>query len=280
MLTRIAVVTCLAVLGLPAAANAADLGDIIFAPELPVTKPVEVGTGWYLRGDLGYSASTRGEATSLSIFTAAPVATYTATSYDSSRIDSNWTGSVGVGYSFTDYLRADLTFDYSKGDFGASRASAAVCAGVLGGTCVSADSQQFEQYGIMANAYVDLGTFAGFTPYLGGGAGMTRVVWDTLSRDNLCVSALGNPCGLGTATDTTHLGEESWRFTYALMAGVSYDLTRNLKIDLGYRYSSIESGAQYGYDSASTTAGARGVQGYDNGFEKHEVRAGLRYALW
>ncbi|WP_299869771.1 outer membrane protein [uncultured Hoeflea sp.] len=280
MLTRIAAMSCLAVLGLPAAASAADLDEIIYARELPVTKPVEVGSGWYLRGDLGYSARTRGEATSFSSFTAAPVPTYTVTTYDSSSIENDWSGSVGVGYSFTDYLRADLTFDYTRGNFGSSRASAAACAGVASGTCATIESQEFEQYGLMANAYVDLGTFAGFTPYVGGGAGMTRVVWDTLSRDNRCVSALGNACGAGTPTDTTHLGEESWRFTYALMAGVSYDLSRNLKLDVGYRYSKIDSGEQYGYDAASIAAGATGVQGFDDGFENHEVRAGLRYALW
>ena len=55
---------------------AADLDEIIYAKELPVTQPVEVGSGWYLRGDLGYSIRTRGAATSYSVFTAGPPAAY------------------------------------------------------------------------------------------------------------------------------------------------------------------------------------------------------------
>jgi hypothetical protein len=39
----------------------------------------------------------------------------------------------------------------------------------------------------MANGYVDLGTFAGFTPYVGAGAGVTRVAWKLYNkRRELC----------------------------------------------------------------------------------------------
>ncbi|WP_417423069.1 outer membrane protein [Hoeflea sp.] len=254
MLTRIAVTSCIAAIGLAAPTHAADLDDIIYAPDLPVTQPVEIGTGWYLRGDLGYSARTRGEATSYSVFSAVPP-TYTATNFDSSSLDNHWSGAIGMGYSFTDYLRGDLTFDYSEGDFN-------------GATGPAVFSQNFEQYGFMANVYADLGTYAGFTPYVGAGAGITRVTWDTL--------ALVRPFVL----DTNLPGEENWRFTYALMAGVSYDITKDLKLDLGYRYSKVDGDAQFGYDTVTAAAGAVGVQSNDNGIEKHEIRAGLRYALW
>lgn len=281
MFMRLAVTPCIAVLtGFAAPAYAADLDDIIYARELPVTQPVEIGTGWYLRGDLGYSVETRGEATSYSIFSAGPPAAYTDTAFGSSSLDSDWSGSLGVGYSFTDYFRGDLTLDYSNGSFAGSSSSTLACAGLGTGQCASAYSQDFEQYGFMANAYVDLGTFAGFTPYLGAGAGITRVTWDTQTNDLSCVSVVGNVCGAGTATDSTRPGTESWRFTYALMTGVSYDLSKDLKLDLGYKYSRIKSGGQFGYDATTAAAGATGVQGSDDGFTKHEIRVGLRYALW
>lgn len=278
MFMRIALTSC--VLGLSALAvpaQAADLDDIIYAPELPVTQPVEIGSGWYLRGDLGYSVRTRGAATNYSIFSAGPPATYSTAAFDSSSLDSDWSGSAGVGYNFTDYLRGDLTFDYTKGSFTGATSSAGPCGGGPVGTgCASTDTQGFKQYGFMANAYVDLGTFSGFTPYVGAGAGVTRVTWGTLNSDNRCV---GIACGAAPA-DTTSPGQESWRFTYALMAGMSYDLTKDLKLDLGYKYSKIEDGPQFGYDAATVATGATGVQASDNGFEKHEVRVGLRYSLW
>jgi hypothetical protein len=46
--------------------------------ELPVTKPVEIGSGWYLRGDLGYSVQhARRCHSNYRVFTAGPPATYT-----------------------------------------------------------------------------------------------------------------------------------------------------------------------------------------------------------
>ncbi len=265
-----------ALVGIAAPAQAADLDQIIYARELPVTQSVEVGSGWYLRGDLGYSTKTRGAATNYSVFSAGPPATFTSTPYNSASLKRHWSGSLGVGYNFTDYLRGDLSFDYSRGRFHGTTSSAAACAGSAVGQCSSADTQTFEQYGFMANAYVDLGTFVGFTPYLGAGAGLTRVTWKPYTNDQTCVGA----CGAVVATDRISSGTQSWRFTYALMGGVSYDITKDLKLDVGYKYSKIKSGSQANFDAASITAGASGSQVSDNGFAKHEVRVGLRYSLW
>ncbi len=40
---------------LPAAALAADYDPPIYVDEAPEYVPVEVGSGWYLRGDVGYA---------------------------------------------------------------------------------------------------------------------------------------------------------------------------------------------------------------------------------
>jgi len=281
MSMRIAVASSIAALmGIAAPAQAADLDEIIYAKELPVTQPVEIGSGWYLRGDLGYSTKTSGAATSYSVFSAGPPATYTSTPFGSSTLNGNWSGSLGVGYNFTDYLRGDLSFDYARGRFAGTTSSAAACAGLATGQCASADGQTYEQYGFMANAYVDLGTFVGFTPYVGAGAGVTRVGWKGYRNDQTCISVAGNLCGATAATDRDRSGTESWRFTYALMGGVSYDLTKDLKLDLGYKYSKIKSGDQASFDTTNVAAGATGFQVRDNGFEKHEIRVGLRYNLW
>jgi opacity protein-like surface antigen len=281
MTMRLAVASSIAALTIIAApAQAADLDEIIYAKELPVTKSVEIGSGWYLRGDLGYSTKTGKPATNYSVFSAGPPASYTATPFSSSSLNSDWSGSLGVGYSFTDYLRTDLSFDYSRGRFAGTTSSTTACTGLATGQCASVDSQNFEQYGFLANAYVDLGTIVGFTPYLGAGAGITHVSWKTYTNDLSCVSVAGNACGAVAPTDRSRSGMDSWRFTYALMAGVSYDLSKNLKLDMGYKYSKINGGNQAGFDATTALAGARGTQVSDNGFEKHEVRLGLRYSLW
>ena len=282
MLKRIVLSSCVAAAaGLALPALAADLDQVIYAPDIPVAKPVEIGTGWYLRGDLGYSFKTRGAARNYSVFTPGPPQSYSTSAFATSELDSDYTASIGFGYQFTDFLRADLTFDYSNGSFDGTTAAAVPCPGMpVGTTCASTDTADFKSYGFLANGYVDLGTYAGVTPYLGAGAGITRVAWDPLSNTARCVAG-GAACpAVGTLAPVSHGGETSWRFTYALMAGFSYDVTKNLKLDLGYRYSKIAGGDMFRFDAATAAAGAAGVQARDRGFERHEVRAGLRYALW
>ena len=101
-----------------------------------------------------------------------------------------------------------------------------------------------------------VGNFSGFTPYVGAGIGGAHIKWDDLKNDNGVI--------------TIHKGAKNWRFAYALMAGASYCLTDQLKLDAGYRFSHINGGKMFEYNNG-------GGPGYDRGFNTHEVRAGLRY---
>lgn len=267
--------------GMISSAHAADLDNIIYSPNLPETQPVEIGNGWYLRGDLGYSFKTSGAANSYRVFTAGPPASYSTNAFTSSSQKSEFSGGLGMGYNFTDYFRADATFDFMRGRFNGTTTSATACPGMPAGTtCASNDRASFSAYSLMANGYVDLGTYAGFTPYVGAGAGMTQVRWDALTNSSYCVDG-GAVCPTpATVAPVQHPGVNSWRFTYALMAGMSYNISNNLKLDVGYRYQKVGSGGMFGFDSASAGAGATGNQASDRGIAKHEIRAGLRYSLW
>ncbi len=129
----------------------------------------------------------------------------------------------------------------------------------------------------MVNGYVDLGTYVGITPYVGGGLGYTYVDWGPLSDSLFCT---GPACPVALLANSEHDGDQSWRFTYAAMVGLAYDVSTNLKVDLGYRYRRIEGGPMFAFDPGSIAAGASGTQADDPGFSSHEVRIGLRYALW
>ena len=50
------------------------------------------------------------------------------------------------------------------------------------------------------------------------------------------------------------------------MAGLAYDVSQNLKLDLGYRYRHIDGGPMFAFDPATIAAGAVGTQGEDPGF--------------
>ena len=128
----------------------------------------------------------------------------------------------------------------------------------------------------MANGYVDLGTYVGITPYVGAGAGYSYLSWGNLNDTTYCVDG-AVPCAAVTAVDSTchHGGQDGWRFTYALMAGFAYDLSQNFKLDVGYKFRSIDGGDMFDWDSPQTLG-----DGEHGNIDTHEVKVGLRYELW
>ncbi|WP_420961284.1 outer membrane protein [Brucella sp. IR073] len=248
---------------LAAPAFAADLGPV--PVETPVTaEPVAAVSGWYLRGDVGHSFDAKGDGR----YGVWDEASHTKTEFDYDEIElrGNTDFSVGVGYRFNQYLRADATLGYWKRDvFGSSEA--------FGGAVTFDDTSKVSAWEMMANAYIDLITWGKVTPYIGGGLGVTRLKYGTMKNRSWCHDV--NVCGDSYWAD--HGGFSSTRFTWALMAGMSVDITSSTKLDFGYRYSHIKGGKAFGWDASDIAAGATGVQGYDKGFDVHQVRVGLRY---
>lgn len=243
--------------------------------------PVEVGSGWYLRGDVSYSVSTRpaGAFTYRSFDPASQ--SYGAGTFDSARLDPDFGYGVGVGYRFTDWIRGDITAERFALRFNGATSFAAPCPGQVqpaATNCTTADTARMNATSLMANGYVDLGTFAGFTPYVGAGVGYTIADWSALGRAYNCAPG-GAACNAGSS-HTGNDGISSWRFTYAAAAGVAYDVSRNMKIDLGYKWRRVAGGDMFRFDQAARNSGATGVEGRDAGFSQHEIRLGLRYELW
>ena len=127
----------------------------------------------------------------------------------------------------------------------------------------------------MANAYLDLGTFAGFTPYVGGGVGAVNIDYDDIDVKSRCYTG-GNVCpNQADEFENDLKGENSWRFAYALTAGMSYDMTEALKLDVGYRYVDVDGGDAFGGDGEDFAS-----DGKDDGFDRHTIQAGIRYSLF
>jgi opacity protein-like surface antigen len=287
-------------LGTTQLAGAADMLPPIYdAPlyeSVPEVVPVEIGNGWYLRGDVSYgfnrdlSVDYREYRPDFATYPGSFFSGYDAYQYDSFsaehdgfELDDSVDVGVGFGYQFTDYFRGDLTARYYKLEVeGSDRSEACFdAAGAQGfntdllgcDSSLSADADALE---LMANAYVDLGTFAGFTPYAGAGAGAVRVSYDDFSGRSRCAYD-GTVCDPAYYDfDASYKGGESWRFAYSLMAGVSYDISRNLKFDVGYRFTDVDGGEMFSFDGV----GANGATADDGGFQRHAIQAGLRYSLW
>jgi opacity protein-like surface antigen len=257
----------------------------VLAADLPPEEPpividnppvvVEAAGGWYIRGDVDYSMfKIRGAqyhaGGGLNTFT-------TATDGKSFSLGG------GLGYQITNHLRADLTVEYNlKADFRGSTTGDCTVGGTQPGSCTSVDTSSHSMLLVMANAYADLGNFHGFTPYVGAGIGLANVKWSDLSNVATCAAVAPAACdqtfagyvgnAAGGSYSETHVGNSSWRGAWSLMAGASYDLTSNLKLDAGYKYTRVQGGPMFDYAVAGN-----GTQGYDNGFNIHSVRAGLRY---
>ncbi|HBF28309.1 outer membrane protein [Rhizobium sp.] len=221
------------------------------APEVQIAEV----SGLYLRGDVGYSFNKLRGANYFQGSNASLV------DFDQHKIKNSYSLGAGVGYQINSHLRTDLTFDYlGKSDFtGSTHGSCGVSS-----ACTSRDLTSMQAYTLMANAYVDLGTYAAVTPYIGAGMGGSYVKWNDL-KNTSCAND-----GSGCDDTETHNGRGSWRFAYQLMAGAAIDITCDWKADVGYRFRQTTSGDMFGYKD-------NGGPGRDKGFYSHDIHVGARY---
>ncbi len=127
----------------------------------------------------------------------------------------------------------------------------------------------------MANAYYDIGTYRGFTPYVGAGIGF---VWNQLDRTHTttvqsCDNEANPGCSGGAVDYTTSANTEADRISLAAaaMAGFSYQVTDITSVDVGYRYLFL-----------GGTDFAMNIDGVESRVEigdqhVHQIRAGLRF---
>mgnify|MGYP001232487575 CR=1 FL=1 len=225
-------------------AHAADLLDPPIFNHTPEIIPAEVGSNWYLRGDIGYSVNR------------APSGRVVGGPLFNEGVDNTWMAGIGFGYQFNEYFRTDATLDYHHTfDFTATTPCAGACVNSLHSADISA-------WTLMANAYLDFGTWEGLTPYIGAGIGGAYVSVDGHS--------VRTP-GVGTVN---YSGGDRWALAAAAMAGASYTITDNLLLDAGYRYLWID-----GAKSGSAVGGVvPGNVNYDD-LQSHELRLGLRYLI-
>ena len=256
--------TLLASVGAPCLAQAADL--LPPPPPPPMAAPIDFGGGWYLRGDVGVGASSI-EDVQLRTAGAIPPGYYA----DSQNLSDQFFAGGGVGYQFNNFLRADVTAEYrGGGKLSFVDVYPSVFPGTqVPGTGLDYNTANLRSIVVMANGYIDLGTYVGVTPYIGGGVG-TAFHQLTGFTDIGAGTAAG---GFGTAPkkDTTS-------FAWNLQAGVSYDVTQQFKVDVGYRYSNLGS-----FSTATVNCFNNGCPRPYNYKVKdvttQDVKIGLRYML-
>lgn len=219
--------------------------------------PVEFGSTWYLRGDIGMAIYSD---PSLSYSGPNPLAYAPARA----KLDKTWTAGFGIGARLGQWFRSDVTFDYHMAtDYNAGGTDA--CGGA-GTSCAVRATADFSTYTLLLNGYVDLPGFKAITPYVGVGIGGSFVDWTDYTEIETCVS------GCAGSARTAYSTEDAWRLAYAAMVGAAIDVSPNVKIDAGYRLLGIGNGP------INDALPGGGSVDYKSLFA-HELRFGLRYEI-
>lgn len=288
-------------LGGATVAHAADLPLPPPPAYYPPAEPVAYG-GWYLRGDVGAGLSFSNDIRSsfFDIDTDAPVSladleangSLQTFSRERSKVGDVGFIDFGVGYRVNNWLRFDATGEVrSEAKFstiehyGLDFVPDAV-PGQLG-TDIYHGSVQSSVF--LANAYVDIGTWYGVTPYIGGGIGAVynhmSALTDMNPGTNVNVvypdgSTGTTPSGFGGGGFADAKGK--WNLAYAGMFGFSYDISSNLKLDIGYRYldlGNVTSGRITCLGGTDACGGGTFYEKQRVHLASNDIRVGLRWLI-
>lgn len=228
-------------LAFAAAAHAADPPGT-WRPQPMYEKPeqrfTEMLSGWYLRADAGYRWYS---------------GMLTGSGITSERYSNVAAGTLGFGYKYQ-WFRADLTYDRSL--------DTTVQASTTAATPQPQYTGRIRAETALANAYIDFGTWGGFTPYIGAGAGITRL------KSIAFYDSILPPVSPITTGDA-----KSEHFAWALMAGVSVQVAPQWHVDVGFRQLHL------GEVASSETPGFRTNAPEFRDLVTREVRVGIRFLL-
>jgi opacity protein-like surface antigen len=238
-----------------AASTTAHAADLLSAPPpMPYAPiPVEVGGGWYLRGDIGM---TNQNVDKLSFGNTD--ASFEKLHYD---FDSSPFVGVGIGYQFNNWIRGDVTGEYrGKSSFHGLERSKSL-----------RDTDEYsatkEEWVGLANAYIDLGTWNGLTPFIGAGVGFAH-------------NSIANFVDINTPKGGVAFAPEDSKtnLAWAVHAGVAYDVTPNFKVEVAYRYLNLgdaQTGVVRTYQGACTQCAGFKFKDIDS----HDIKIGMRWMI-
>lgn len=230
---------------------------IDFEPEYEV----EVGGNFYLRGYIGFTNQ------SVDRLDTSAIATPAEQEFLHSRFEAGGLFGGAIGYQANEWFRGDISAEYRMRTAydGLDRYDTVDVDATWDGTNdYDADKSEII---VLANAFVDMGTYYNITPYVGAGAGVSYTMIDDMTDVNVPTNGVAYASGNG-----------EWSFAWALYAGVGFEVNDRVTLDLGYRYLSIgdaESGDLIPFTGPNTPDTPIGFEGISS----HDVTFGFRYAL-
>jgi opacity protein-like surface antigen len=251
-------------------AFAADMA-IMPPPMSYAPPPVEDFGGWYLRGDIGFSNQHVKNIAMADGRNAQLLSLQETTAFDTAGIFG-----LGVGYQFNNWLRGDITGQYrGNSNFKGTDLVTFPAGGGPIGNGINNYGASKSEWLIMANGYVDLGTWWCVTPFIGAGLGMSRV---TIANFTDTGSVNNNGAGFGTFPSFASAPSASkWNFAWALHTGLAYKVNPGLTFELGYSYVDLGQGTTGAV--SDYTGFTRGVPMQFKDITSHDLKLGVRWNL-
>src|SRR5262245_12226994 len=260
--------------GLSSAAQAADLlPPIAEAPH----QPVAIGSGWYLRGDVGVANYETGTWRQ-------PASNNGSTIVSSGFIQNEVAGGamvdLGVGYQFNNWLRFDVTGEYRSAL--ALRGTYQETSTFLTGLVINNFAGQnvyngnLASWAVMFNGYIDLGTWNCITPFVGAGVGYAyHRMYGFSDSGYASINGAVFPVAVNLIDEHKTSG-----LAWSLQAGLAYEVTQNVKLELSYRYINFGD-VKGGLIRCGTLSGCGTVApGFTvRNLDAQEIRVGMRWLL-
>jgi len=265
-------------------ALAADLPPHAYPVEPVAPVQVAIGSGWYLRGDVGVGIYDNYEP---------QVILPQGTSVDKSfkfvgkEIEDTVFIGGGVGYQFNSFLRFDGTLEYrtatkfeniDKSKYGNTFVYQD---GTVGNETIFQSNKtvgSLSSIVALANVYFDLGTWHGLSPFVGAGVGFAHNRVGKLNdfgsveiQSDVEQTKFFSPMAYSNAREKTDLA-------WAVHAGLGYEITQNLKLELAYRYLNMGDAHSGGLITLPKhEIDGRGVKLKE--IESHDIKLGMRWTF-
>src|SRR5437867_2441599 len=244
--------------------SAAFAAGLAIAPAPYAAAVVEDFGGWYLRGDIGFSnprVSRLNNALDVNATTSVPT------------LNFNTAGifGLGVGYRFNNWFRADITGEYRGNSqfFGTDRIT------YVGGVGTDTYHATKNEWVVLANAYVDLGTWWCITPLIGAGVGGARVAINGFTHQTMALNG-----GVGPALPGLAFGDNvsKWNFAWAAHAGLAYKVSPNFTVEFAYRYLDMGDGLTGDLRAFDGTNNFNNPMTFKH-ITSHDLKLGVRWDL-
>ncbi len=242
--------------------QAAFAADMAIAPPPYAAPVVEDFGGWYLRGDIGFSNQRVDRLNNV-------LDRNNTSSIQNNSFNTAGIFGVGVGYKFNNWFRADVTGEYRGNSqfFGTDRITYA------GGVGTDTYHATKNEWVVLANAYVDLGTWWCVTPFIGAGVGGARVAINGFTDQGIANNGGGALPGLAFGDNVA-----KWNFAWAAHAGLAYKVTPNFTVELAYRYLDMGDGLTGDLRTFDGTNNINNPTTFKH-ITSHDLKLGVRWDL-